>query len=146
MSITTQHAATTTRTSAETANRPVLWRPTLVAALGAAAATSVVAAAAQAVGISLEVDGEPIPVLGFANLTLMCVALGFVLALCVRRWAQHPRRTFVAVAVALTLASFVPDLIVDATVATRLTLMTTHVVAAIIVIPAIAKRLSAERC
>jgi hypothetical protein len=145
MSITTQHAATTTRTSAETAKRPVLWRPTVAAGFVAAAATSVVAATAHAVGISLEVDGEPIPVLGFANLTLMCVALGFVLAVSVRRWAQRPRRTFVASAVALTVASFVPDLIVDATVATRLTLMTTHVVAAIIVIPVIAKRLSTER-
>jgi hypothetical protein len=37
--------------------------------------------------------------------------------------------------------SFVPDVIVDATTATKLVLITTHLVAAAIVVPAIARRL-----
>jgi hypothetical protein len=51
-----------------------------------------------------------------------------------------------AVATALVAAvgqlSFVPDVLADATVATTVFLMVTHVVAAAIVIPAVARRLS----
>jgi Family of unknown function (DUF6069) len=47
------------------------------------------------------------------------------------------------VTIGLTVLSFVPDLIVDATTATRLVLITIHIVAAAIVIAAIAKRLPA---
>ena len=91
-------------------------------------------------------DGEPIPLLGFANLTLICVALGYVLAIAVRRWAARPRRTFVVDHARLTVLSFVPDALVpDTDVSTRLLLMTTHVVAAAIVIPAIASRLPNQR-
>jgi hypothetical protein len=45
--------------------------------------------------------------------------------------------------VALTVLSFVPDVIAPAAPATKALLMLTHVVAAAIVIPAIARRLSA---
>src|SRR2546425_596213 len=46
-----------------------------------------------------------------------------------------------ATLVALTTLSFVPDVLADAHVSTRLTLALTHVVAAAIVIPALASRL-----
>jgi len=42
----------------------------------------------------------------------------------------------------LTALSFVPDVTADATTATKLTLMLTHVVAAAIVIPSLAASLS----
>ena len=42
----------------------------------------------------------------------------------------------------LTALSIVPDVLADAQVSTRLTLALTHVVAAVIVIPALASRLS----
>jgi len=51
-------------------------------------------------------------------------------------------RTSVVTTIALTLLSFVPDLLADAHVSTRLTLALTHVVAAAIVIPALASRLA----
>ena len=103
------------------------------------------AAVLHAAGVSLEIDGAPIPLVGFANMTLMSVALGFVLAVTLRRFARRPQHTFVVTTIALTVASLVPDLLVSASVDTRLSLMAMHVVAAAIVIPAIASRLSDER-
>jgi hypothetical protein len=141
MTITTASAVRTTST---TSTRPI-WRHAAVAALAAAAATTAVAAVARESGVSLALDGEPIPLAGFANLTLMCTVLGFGIAVAMRRWARHPRRTFVRTTVALTALSFIPDLIAPASGDTRATLMATHVVAAAIFISAIAARLRQGR-
>ncbi|WP_345483249.1 DUF6069 family protein, partial [Actinopolymorpha pittospori] len=59
------------------------------------------------------------------------------------RWARHPRRTFLRTTVVLTALSLVPDAIADANSATKALLMLTHLVAAAIVVPAIARRLTA---
>ena len=126
------------RTSAETR---AFWRPAALAAIGAAAATTTVAAIAHAAGVSLAIDGEQIPLMGFATLTVMFSAIGILLAAGLRRWTGSPRTTFVRTTVVLTALSLVPDLLVSASVDTRLTLMTTHLVAAAIMIPAVAKRL-----
>ena len=75
----------------------------------------------------------------------MCTVLGFGLAVAMRRWARHPRRTFLRSTVALTAFSFIPDLIAPASCDTRATLMATHVLAAVIFIPAIAARLHQGR-
>lgn len=120
-----------------------IWRTGVGYGLLAAAATTTVAAVAHAAGVSLEVSGEQIPLLGFANLTFIFSLVGLAIAAGVRRWAAAPRRTWVVTTVALTTLSLVPDVMADASVATKLTLMTTHLVAAAIVIPAIARRLSA---
>ena len=141
---------TTTATSIRTVHatdgtRPALWRPALVSGVVAAAVTTAMAAALHAAGVSLQIDGAPIPLVGFANMTLMSVALGFVLAVALRRFARRPHHTFVVTTVGLTVASLVPDLVVSASVDTRLSLMAMHVVAAAIVIPAVASRLSEER-
>jgi Family of unknown function (DUF6069) len=118
-----------------------LWRSTARAGAVAAAATTAVAAVALAAGVPLEISGEPIPVASFAQLTLIGAALGLVLAKALGRWATRPRRTFTTATVALTALSIVPDLMPDATVATKVTLVATHVVAAALVIPAIARHL-----
>ena len=67
---------------------------------------------------------------------------------------DHPRRQLAAdlvgsmlarldaATLALTAVSFVPDVLADAHTATKLTLILTHIVAAAIVIPALASRLS----
>lgn len=120
-------------------------RPAALAILAAAVATTTVAAMAHAAGVSLEIDGEPIPAAGFGTLTLVFAVLGLGLAAAIRRWARSPRRTFVRTTVALTALSLVPDLIVSASAATRLTLMATHVIAATIVIPVVAGRLARGR-
>ncbi|GLY32285.1 DUF6069 family protein [Kineosporia sp. NBRC 101731] len=113
----------------------------VVAAVVAAAATTAVAAVGHAAGISLDVSGEPIPVAGFASLTLAFSLIGLALAVGIRRFTAHPRTVFVRTTVALTVLSFVPDVFADAEVATRLLLMVTHTVAASIVIPAISRQL-----
>ncbi|WP_345482543.1 DUF6069 family protein, partial [Actinopolymorpha pittospori] len=59
------------------------------------------------------------------------------------RWARHPRRTFLRTTVVLTALSLVPDAIADASSPTKALLMLTHLVAAAIVVPAIARRLTA---
>ncbi len=113
------------------------------AAAVASAATMAVAAAGSAAGVSLDVNGAPIPISGFGVLTAVFSLVGLVLAVVLARKARHPRRAFVRTTVVLTVLSLVPDVISDAAVGTKALLMLTHLVAAAIVIPAIARRLSA---
>lgn len=115
----------------------------LTATAVAGAATAAVAAAGELAGISLVVNGAPIPVSGFATLTVIFSLVGLVLAAVLARRARHARTTFVRTTLVLTALSLVPDVLVGASVATKALLMVTHVVAAAIVIPAIARRLSA---
>ena len=136
---------TANTTTANTTTRTNLWRPTAAAAVVAAAASTAVAAVAHAAGVSLEIEGEAIPLMGFFQLVLIFTFVGFLIACGVRRWAAKPRQTFVRTCVALTTVSFVPDLLVSAATSTRFTLMATHLVAAAIVIPVVAARLSNKR-
>ena len=75
-------------------------------------------------------------------MTVVATMIGTLLAAVFARRAARPRRTFVVTTISLTLLSFVPDVIADAHVSTRLTLALTHVVAAALVIPALASRLA----
>jgi len=112
------------------------------ATVAAAVATSLVAAAGQAVGVSTAISGLPIPVEGFATLTVIFSVVGLVIATVLRRFARRPRTAWLRTTVALTVLSFVPDALADADTSTKVLLMLTHVVAAAIVIPAVARRLS----
>ncbi|MCD2195153.1 DUF6069 family protein [Actinomycetospora endophytica] len=112
------------------------------ATVAAAAATAIVAAAGQAVGITTEVSGAPIPTAGFAVLTAIFSVVGLVIAVSLRRFARHPHTMWIRTTVVLTALSFVPDLLADAAVGTKLLLMLTHVLAAAIVIPTVARRLA----
>ncbi|MCA2218922.1 DUF6069 family protein [Jidongwangia harbinensis] len=138
-------STTATRTAAPAATstiRPLIGTGVLAIAV-ASAATSAVAAAGHAAGISLDVSGAPIPVLGFATLTAVFSLVGLILAAVLSRVARRPRTVFVRSTVVLTALSLVPDAIADATTATKALLMVTHLVAAAIVIPAVARRLAA---
>jgi hypothetical protein len=108
-----------------------------------AVAAATVAAAGEFAGISLVVGGAPSPVFGFTVLTVIFSGVGLVLAVVLARSARRPRTAFVRTAVVLTALSLVPDVAADASAATKVLLMLTHVVAAAIVIPAITRRLSA---
>jgi hypothetical protein len=101
-----------------------------------------VAAAATIVGISLDIGGAPIPVLGFGTLTAFFSLIGVVMAAVMARVARHPRSTFVRTTVVLTALSLVPDLIAPAAPTTTVLLMLTHLVAAGIVVPALARKLA----
>lgn len=143
-SLSTAQAAPMTgaTTAATTAARTVpIWRTGLFACVAAAVATTTAAAIARGAGVPLEIDGEAIPLLGFTQLTLLFSAIGVLLAVGLRRWAASPKRMFLAVTVVLTALSIVPDLLISATVATRLTLIAAHLMAAVIVIPLVTGRL-----
>jgi len=135
---------TTAPTTSSTRTRTVrpVWRTGVGSGLVAAAATTAVAGIAHAAGVSLEVAGKPIPLLGFAQLTFVFTMVGTLLAAVLARRASRPRHTFVVTTVVLTGLSLVPDAIADALASTRLALALTHVVAAAIVIPALASRVS----
>jgi hypothetical protein len=138
---TIDHSSSTHATEPTARVRP-LWRTGVAAGVAAAAATMAVAATASAAGASLEVaPGEAIPVSGFGQLTILCSAVGVLMARCIRSRARQPRRTFVRATVALTVLSIVPDVLLSTDTATKVVLVLTHVVAAAIVIPALASRL-----
>jgi len=65
-----------------------------------------------------------------------------VMAVVMARVARHPRSTFVRTTVVLTALSLVPDVIAPAAPTTKALLMLTHLVAAAIVIPAVARKLA----
>ena len=111
-----------------------------------AATTTAVAAVAGAAGVDFETaPGEAIPVLAFAQMTLIFSLVGVVLARLMAHRVSRPRSTFVAVTAVLTALSFGPDLAMSFDVTSTLTLMATHVIAAAIVIPVLASRLAPRR-
>jgi hypothetical protein len=136
-------ATLTTPVHDTTGTRSPLAVPGILAAAVAALATSTVAALGQAAGTGLDVAGEPIPVSGFAVLTAVFSLVGLAIATVLRSRARHPRQAFVRTTVVLTALSLVPDALADAAGQTRLLLMLTHLVAAAIVVPALARRLPA---
>lgn len=140
---TTADAATRT---VPATSRPTVWKHGLGAAAVASVATTALAAAASAAGVSFAVPtGESIPLLGFAELTFVFSLLGVAMAAVMARTARRPRSTFVRTTVVLTVLSCVPDVTFGFDVASALTLMALHVVAAVIVVPVVANRLVETR-
>jgi hypothetical protein len=115
--------------------------------LGAVAA-ELFARVCYAAGVSLDAGNigghtaEPIPFGGFFEITLVWAAVGTLLAIALARWAKHPQRTFVVTTVALTALSLLAPITAGATAtSTKIVLALSHVVAAAIIIPALARRL-----
>src|SRR5262245_55706528 len=145
MAATTVSAPITTAPAARSTvqrTRRRLWKTGVVAGLAASVATLAFAAVVDAAGVSLEVGGEAIPLIGFAQVTFVATLIGTVLAVSFARWARHAHRTFLRTTIALTAISFVPDVLADAQTSTKFALALSHVVAAVIVIPALASRLA----
>ena len=140
--LTTSTSTSATTTSAATV-RPSLWKPGLLAGLVAAVATTTVVMVARAADVPVAVQGEQIPLAGFAQMTLVATVIGIVIARVLSTRARHPRHSFVVTTAVLTAISLVPDVLADATTASRLVLGLTHLVAAAIVIPTLAERLPA---
>ena len=109
----------------------------LVAGVVAAAATTAVAAIARSRDIDLEVDGTPVPLAAFALWTVVGAVLGVVLARLLR-----DQRRFLVVTLATTALSLVPAIALPDDLATKLVLVGTHLLAAAIVIPVLARRLA----
>ena len=117
-------------------------RAGLATGFAAAAANVAVVAGARGLDASVEIQNEAIPLMGFAQVTLVAAIIGIGLAALFTRRARRPRHTFVVTTVVLSALSMVPPAIVDADVATKLVLGLTHAVAAVIIIPAIARRVA----
>ena len=123
--------------------RTRIGRTGLVAGATAAVATTTYAAAVHAAGVSFAISGKAIPTPGFGEVTFVAALIGTAIAAVLTRRAARPRHTFLVTTLALTLLSFGPDVTADAHLATKVALVLSHVLAAAIVIPALASRLSA---
>ena len=137
---TTTAATAATRTTVRPSSRPI-WKTGAIATLAAAVVNVGIAAAARAADVPLAIEGEEIPVAGFATMTILWSFVGILLAVALHRWARRPQRTFVVTTVVLTVLSLVTPLTGDADTATRVVLELTHLAAAAVVIPAIAGKL-----
>ncbi|MDT5030463.1 MAG: hypothetical protein QOC94_634 [Actinoplanes sp.] len=147
MSTTTQvPTRTTPSSSTPTVERQPVWKHGVAAAVVASAATTSLATVASAAGVSFaDSTGAGIPLAAFAQLTLAFSLVGVGLAAIMTRKVRRPRRTFVRTAVVLTALSFVPDLTFGFDARSAATLITLHIVAAAIVVPALAGRLAGTR-
>lgn len=137
MSLTTT-TATVTRPHADR-RAGSLRRTTAVAGLVAAVGTTAVAAALHAAGVSFQVDGEMIPLAGFAQMTFLGAVIGGLLLAVLNRRSRSARRRFLQTAVALTALSCVPSVTWPDDAATKLALVALHVLAAAIVVPALVR-------
>jgi hypothetical protein len=129
----TDTAADTRATHDRKAGR-VSWKRGLATGFVAAAVATAVAGAFQAAGHALEVTDGAIPLAGFAQMVLLSTVVGIVIA------RHTSRTTFYRVTVALTALSCVPDLALGDGVVSKAGLVLTHVVAAAIIIPRLARR------
>jgi hypothetical protein len=138
-------SATTITTTASVQDRtertahPVR-RATFVSGIAGASAAMAFAAVTSAAGVPFEIDGEPIPVGGFATMTLLGVVLGAVVLLVTNRYAAQPRRRFLQITVALTALSCVPSVTLPPDTASKMALVAAHVLAAIVIIPVLARQ------
>ena len=146
---------TTSRDAAPVHRRPrtgrPLWQVGGSAALVAAAASITVYAAARAAGVPMELtevfedEFARMPVMNMAwGAVLEGGAAGAVLAAACRRWTRRPRSYFVALAMTGLIASFALPITSDASTATKVVLSISHVVVAIITVPALALALPTE--
>lgn len=148
---TTVQSPSTLRSTRSLTTRPV-WLVGVLATLAGAVVTEVFALGARAVGVPMDVaspgqaEAAEIPVGGFAGGVLFWSIAGIVLAMALARWAKLPARTFVVVTVVLTALSLVgPAVAPHTATSTQIVLALSHVVAAAVIIPALALRLSHRR-
>jgi hypothetical protein len=151
MPVTASHAAAAPVLGRLLGGRP-LWQAGLAAALVAAAANAALYLAARAAGVPLELtevfsdEFERMPLHSFVLATLLeGGAAGTVLAAACRRWARRPRASFVALAVTGTVASLCLPVASDGSIATIVVLSVSHVVAALVIVPALALALVPNR-
>ena len=136
MSVTTEALTASPSTTTETSS---LRRSTVVTGLVAAAVTTAAAAVADAAGVSFEIEGEVIPLLGFAQMVVIGAVIGGLLLAGLNRWSSSARTRFVQSTVALTALSCVPSVAMPDDAGTQITLVALHVLAAAIVVPVLAR-------
>jgi peptidoglycan/LPS O-acetylase OafA/YrhL len=131
---------TTTTAESPTTHKPAsLRRATVTVGAVAAVVTAAAAAALHAAGVSFEIDGEMIPIAGFAQLTFISAVIGGVLVAVFNRKSSAPHHRFMQVAVALTALSCVPSVAMPPEASTKLSLVALHLLAAAIIVPVLAR-------
>ncbi|MGW0821647.1 DUF6069 family protein [Streptomyces sp. NPDC002845] len=143
--------STSSRTARFLDTRPV-WLVGIVATLAGAVVTEVFALIARAAGVPMaaaspgDKEAAEIPVGGFAGGVLFWSVAGIVLAVALARWAKRPARTLVVTTVALTALSLAgPAVAPHTATSTQVVLALSHLVAAAVIIPPLARRLSHQR-
>jgi hypothetical protein len=146
MTVTLTHPTTSLRPAAARSGTASLWRAGLAAAAAAAVATTGVVVTARALDVAVQTQpGQPIPLAGFAQMTVLFTVVGIVIARAMRRRAARPRATFGRTVLILTALSVLPDLLLSTDGGSKVTLVMTHLVAAAIVIPVLLARLPEAR-
>ena len=112
----------------------VTWQRGLATGAVASVVVTAVAAVFQAAGHTLGVDDGAIPLASFAQMILLSTVVGIVVA------RHTSRTTFFRAAVALTVLSCVPDIAWGDGFVSTAGLVLTHVVAAAIIVPRLARR------
>ncbi|MFI6850825.1 DUF6069 family protein [Streptomyces sp. NPDC050416] len=154
MSVTTPQTQTRTDARPTTgflSTRPV-WLVGVLATLAGAVVTEAFALVAWAAGVPMEAaspgaeEAAEIPVGGFGGGVVFWSVAGIVLAVVLVRWAKQPARTFTVTTVALTALSLAgPAVAPHTATSTQIVLAVSHVVAAAVIIPLVARRLSHVR-
>lgn len=133
---TTSTATSTATTTAPARDRHagrVPWKRGVATGVAAAAVVTTVAVAFQAVGHALAVTDGVIPLPAFAQMVLLSTVVGIVLA------RHTSRTTFYRVTAALTVLSCLPDIALGDGLLSKAGLILTHLVAAAIIIPRLAR-------
>jgi hypothetical protein len=127
-------APATTATQADRTAGRVTWKRGLATGAVAAVVVTVIAGAFQAAGATLSLADGPLPLASFAQMILLSTVVGIVIA------RRTSRTTFYRVTVALTVLSCVPDVAWGDGFVSKVGLVLTHVVAAVIIVPRLARR------
>jgi hypothetical protein len=129
-----------------------LWQVGLAAAVVAAAASVVVYLIARAAGVPMaltEVFEDKFARMPVANMAFAALLegglAGTVLAAACRRWTRRPRMWFLALATVGLVASFTLPITSDGSAATKVVLSISHLVVAVIIVPALALALPETR-
>ncbi|MEV6167082.1 DUF6069 family protein [Streptomyces sp. NPDC051954] len=143
-----QSASTPRRTTRFLDSRPV-WLVGVLAVLAGAVVTEAFSLVCRAAGVPMAAaspgakEAAEIPVGGFAGGVIFWSVAGVVLAVALARWAGRPARTFTAITVALTALSLAgPAVAPHTATSTQIVLSVSHVVAAAVIIPLLARRLA----
>ena len=122
-----------------TRSTSTLRKSTVVAGLGAAALLTAAAAAVHAAGVSFEIEGETIPMLGFAQMTFLGAVIGGIMLAVLNRRSGQSRHRFLQATVALTALSCIPSIALPDDAGSKVALVVLHVLAAMIVVPVLAR-------
>ena len=112
----------------------VTWKRGLATGVVAALVVTAVAGAFQAAGHTLSLVDGALPLFSFGQMVLLSTVVGIVIA------RHTSRTTFYRATVALTVLSCVPDVALGDGVVNKAGLVLTHVVAAAIIVPRLARR------